>query len=64
MAVRTGSSAFRTGIGVSDIFTGPTLTTLPASDVNYHFCEGVLMLSMYVFKGEKMFFKCSIVVQV
>ena len=64
MAVRTGSSTFRTGIGVSDIFTGPTLTTLPASDVNYHFCEGVLMLSMYVFKGEKMFFKCSIVVHV
>ena len=64
MAVRTGSSTFRTGIGVPDIFTGPTLTTLPASDVNYHFCESVLMLSMYVFKGEKMFFKCSIVVQV
>ena len=64
MAVRTGSSAFRAGIGVSDIFTATTLTTLPASDVNYHFCEGVLMLFMYVFKGEKMFFKCSIVVQV
>ena len=60
MAVRTGSSTFRTGIGVSDIFTGPTLITLPASDVNYHFCEGVLMLSMYVFKGEKMFLSAAL----
>ena len=53
-----------TGIGVSDIFTGPTLTTLPASDVNYHFCEGVLILFLYAFKGENVFFKCSIVVHV
>ena len=63
MAVRTGSSALRTGIGVQNIYR-PYSHHLPASNVNYHFCEGVLILSLYAFKGENMFFKCSIVVHV
>ena len=32
--------------------------------MNYHFCEGVSILSLYAFKGENVFFKCGIVVQI
>ena len=56
MAARsTGSPALRTGLRY---LYGPTLTTLPASDVNHHFLKFRCVVFL---KGDKVFFNYNVV---